>query len=158
MRRILLVVWAGLLTLIGLQWWDWPAKHQQATQVESSAANKQSSQAEEPLPPLLAHPQEDYQTISELCLFRVERIGFYPALETATESAVDTHPPKFKLLGVILTDQEPPAAMILKHQEKKSQIIHVGENVDGWVLKEITENGVVMSLNDNRVTIPLRPY
>ncbi len=158
MRRVLLVLCMILLALVGLQWLDWPETHGRALGVTAATSDTDKRETPSAEPPLLGAPETAYAEIFEHSLFRADRTGFHAEPEPDAPAKAPANPPKFRLLGVILTESEPSAAMILEPGEKKSRLIHVGDSVGEWRLESITEDHVVMSWRNERENVPLRPY
>ncbi len=158
MRRALLILCVGLLALIGLQWLDWPETHRQAVAVSTASGGPDGQKAAPADPPLLGAPVTAYVEVFERSLFRADRTGFHVEPEQDVTPRAPANPPRFRLLGVIMTGSEPSAAMILEPQQKKSRLIHVGDNVGEWRLETIAEDQVVMSWGEKRESVPLRPF
>jgi hypothetical protein len=158
MKPWLPLTFAGLLGLIATQWFDWPDRHREALRVTPTASESEGPGVEPSEPPLLSTSASDYDEIYEHSLFRVDRKGFHTEPQTDTPAMGHLKPPGFRLLGVILSKSEPPAAMILEPQKTKSRLIHVGDQVGAWELKAITADHVVMTARDQRQSVPLRPY
>ncbi|MET0090081.1 MAG: type II secretion system protein N [Candidatus Thiodiazotropha sp.] len=158
MRRILLILCAGLLVLIGFQWLDWPESRHEAVAVSAASSAPEGEKASASDPPLLGAPVTAYAEIFDRSLFRADRTGFHVEPEQNAAPRAPANPPRFRLLGVIMSGSEPSAAMILEPQQKKSRLIHVGDKVGEWRLETISEDQVVMSWGEKRETVPLRPF
>ncbi|MET0067246.1 MAG: type II secretion system protein N [Candidatus Thiodiazotropha sp.] len=158
MRRLLLILCTGLLALIVYQWLEWPQTRHQAIAVTAASAGESERNASADDPPLLGAPVTAYAEIFDRSLFRADRTGFHAEAEPDSRARAPRNPPRFRLLGVILSGSEPSAAMILEPQQKKSRLIHVGDEVGEWRLESIAEDHVVMGWREERETVPLRPF
>jgi hypothetical protein len=158
MKPWLPLTFAGLLGLIAIQWFDWPDRHREALRVTATASGSEDPGVEQSAPPLLSASASDFDEIYERSLFRTDRKGFHTEPQTDTAATDSLKPPGFRLLGVILSKSEPPAAMILEPHNTKSRLIHVGDQVGAWELEAITADHVVMTAHEQRQSVPLRPY
>ncbi|MCU7878096.1 MAG: hypothetical protein KZQ84_15090 [Candidatus Thiodiazotropha sp. (ex Lucinoma borealis)] len=66
--------------------------------------------------------------------------------------------PKFRLLGIILTDQLEPSALIFDEQIKKSQTLHIGDLLGSWTLQEINPEYIVLGRQGQTEKIALRKF
>jgi hypothetical protein len=156
--KALLITLLLLLVVLVLEWTTWPERYKQALLIPS-APQKVASEDRSPInQSKLLGPQQAYQAIADFTLFREDRQGFQHETEDETVTGNSQQLPKFRLLGIVLTDQLKPSVLIFDEQKKKSQTLHLGDSLGGWELRQITPDYIVLGRQDKTEKIALRKF
>ena len=158
MKFVQLTLWVLLLALIGYEWLDWEERHRQAIEVAAAEEGKSEVSLEAADHQVLHQASQAYRDIADQTLFRSDRTGFQLTEDDGLKSASRPELPRFRLLGVILTESEPPSAMIFDEKLNESRLLHIGDDLDSWELREIGSGYVVLSWRDQLEKIQLRNY
>jgi type II secretory pathway component PulC len=158
MKKGAVIVSLLLAALITYEWLSWPDRQRQGVNVVAA----DSTPSEDPLSgekqQILRQEPQAYLTIAHKTLFRADRQGVQAQAEQPQTQRSRPGLPKIRLLGVILTENQPPSAMIFDEKSKQTRIHHIGDELNSWKLQEISSGYVLLSWDDQQEKILLRKY
>lgn len=110
---------------------------------------------------LQAPPLATTAEIVERPLFRENRRPYEPPRKPQQENpepkAEQLPAPEVEVTGVILTPRT--KAVIYRPKDgKRSERAAVGEQIDGWTVEKITDDGIVLVQGERRTTVPLKQF
>jgi type II secretory pathway component PulC len=158
MKKLAVAISFILIALIAYEWLSWPDRYSQAMEVVAAEGDSNRNKLDMTDQQTLKHESQDYLTIAKQTLFRADRQGFQQQVDD--KSALNTLPalPKIRLLGVILTKNEPNSALIFEEEGKKNRTVHVGDELGRWKIQEIQSGYLLLSWEDQQQKIQLRKY
>jgi type II secretory pathway component PulC len=147
-----------LLGLITYEWLSWPERYQQAVTVSAAEGKQREDKINADQKPLFKHQAEGYQLIAKRTLFRADRQGFEAQQKESSTQRSRPAVPKIKLLGIILTQGESPAAMIMEEKSKKSRMLRIGDELGDWEIQAIASDHLLISWQGQQQKIELRKF
>ncbi|WP_165741882.1 type II secretion system protein N [Candidatus Thiosymbion oneisti] len=159
--------WVGLLALalalvLVWQWHDWPpaAPGLSGAPPASPTTQVPSQTAENPLDRLsLLEDKEKYAPIAERPLFLVDRRP--PAEAPNKEGKVKLEPPsnlaRLNLSTILITPSE-SFALVWDPGQKASVRLRLGDELEGWSVREILSDRVQLERQGEQNTLVLRDY
>jgi hypothetical protein len=158
MKTIAVTVLLLLMGLIFYEWFSWPERYKLAVAVTAADGKSERESVENSDYPLFQQPHQAYRTIADQTLFRSDRQGFQR--QDGDQLARHSRPavPKFRLLGVVLTESEPPSAKILEEKSHKSRTLHIGDELGSWRVEGIHADYLLLRWEDQQETIQLRKF
>ncbi|MES9833983.1 MAG: type II secretion system protein N [Candidatus Thiodiazotropha sp. DIVDIV] len=152
---------AILLLLIGViayEWLTWSDRYNLAMDVVAAEGESKQKPATTTEHQVLQLEPEAYLAIAQQTLFRSDRKGYLQQPDEKPGLRSQPALPKIRLLGIILTESEPPSAMVFVEKSKKSRILHVGDELGSWKIEEIDSEYVMLSWEDQLEKIQLRKF
>ena len=147
-----------LLGLIAYEWLSWPERYQRAITVTAAQGNVSQQDLERDGGPLLKEQPERYRLIAQRTLFRSDRQGFEAQVKEQANQQSRPAIPKIRLLGLILTEDQPPSAMIMEEKSKKSRLLSIGDELGQWKIQGIASDHLLLGWEDQQQKIQLRKY
>lgn len=153
----------ALLGLLVLQWKDWPPETSRPVAGEHAAAENGAASETPPDPLARLKPAADrdsYASIVERPLFRPDRKPEPPPEEAptaasapGTDLALDT----LDLTAVMLTPTN-VSAWVKDPSQPKLRRLRLGDEIEGWSVREILEDRVLLERQDEEYALVLRDY
>ncbi|AFL74777.1 type II secretion system protein N [Thiocystis violascens] len=153
----------ALLGLLVLQWKDWPPETSRSGVGEDSAVENGVAPETQPDPlARLTHPadRDSYASIVERPLFRPDRKPEPPPEEApaaasapGTDLALDT----LDLTAVMMTPTS-VSAWVKDPSQPKLRRLRLGDEIEGWSVREILEDRVLLERQDEEYALLLRDY
>jgi type II secretory pathway component PulC len=147
-----------LLGLITYEWLSWPERYQQAVTVSAAEGKQRKDMINADPESLFKHQAEGYQLIAKRTLFRADRQGFETQQKEQPNQQRRPAVPKIRLLGIILTQGEPPSAMVMQEKSKKSRMLRVGDELGEWEILAIASDHLLISWQGQQKKIELRKF
>ncbi|MGB5734677.1 MAG: type II secretion system protein N, partial [Thiohalocapsa sp.] len=160
MKLVLFVISAVLLGVLYWQWRDWapdlPAP------MQNTIADGQPTESQRPLDasPLAPQPpKEDYASVAERPLFIADRRPppDEPEQEDEPEPEVLTELDGMDLTAVVITPTT-VSAWIRRPNEREVQRLRLGDDFEGWMVKTIEPDRVVLERQGETDQLVLRDY
>ncbi|MEJ2619910.1 MAG: type II secretion system protein N [Candidatus Thiodiazotropha sp.] len=158
MRRIQVGLLLLLVSVVVVEWFDWSNRHQQALNVVSPAVENKLEDGIELKDPESVEPLSYYSEVASRTLFREDRRGYQSEEAAPAADVAQPKIPEMRLMGIILTGEEKPVAVIMDTKQKKSQNLKVGDSLGQWVIKEIAADSITLSWQDQTAKVELRKY
>ncbi|MCU7904597.1 MAG: hypothetical protein KZQ76_01870 [Candidatus Thiodiazotropha sp. (ex Epidulcina cf. delphinae)] len=158
MNALQIILLAILLAVLSLEWISWPEKYRQALSVTTTAEEKAVAETVLTARAGWLKDQQHYREIAERTLLRQDRQGFQIEAENQIADTARAQLPKFRLLGIILTEQVEPSAMIFDEPRKENRMLHIGDAIGDWELREIMPGHIVLAWNDQIEKVELRKF
>ncbi|MBK1641114.1 hypothetical protein CKO12_04340 [Chromatium okenii] len=157
-RLALLVVSAALIALLGWQWREWPppAPAPLAPAVPAPAP----AAAPEPIAPAEPLDSEHYASVVERPLFRPDRKPEPPpeaAPNAPAETVTTAELEALDLTAVVLTPTL-LSAWVHDPSQPKPLRLRLGDDLKGWTVEQILEDGVALARDGEVYTLVLRDY
>ncbi len=163
MKPALVILVVALGALLALQWLGWPPDREAASSDDSgtSAAPVPAPAVESPLD-LLSPPEdiEDYVVVVERPLFLPDRRP--PSEDEADQEAdvpvVDDAALRGLDLNAVIMTPGRVVAWVRNPAEKELQDLELGDEINGWNVKEIQADRLVLERQGQTDTLTLRDY
>ncbi len=157
------LIMIGLLGLLILEWKDWPPAPSQMGLVEGPAEvpSTPSDSTQDPLAKLEDPEDKDsYAAITERPIFRPDRRPEPPSDEQAAaepEVDSDTALEVMDLSAILITPQV-VSAWVKDPSQPKLRRLRIGDDFEGWSVREILEDRVLLERHGEQDTLILRDF
>ncbi|MEL0585641.1 MAG: type II secretion system protein N [Candidatus Thiodiazotropha sp. (ex. Lucinoma kazani)] len=158
MKALLITLLLLLMAILALEWMTWPGQYNQALLITSAPQKVAPENRSQINQSIWLKEQQAYLAIADSTLFREDRQGFQREMKDPAAIGTNQQLPKFRLLGIILTDHLEPSALIYDEQIKKSQTLHIGDLLGSWTLQEINPEYIVLGRQGQTEKIALRKF
>lgn len=162
-KPVLALCALGLGGLLVYQWHDWPPSSNPVTTENSTESNVSSDVPQEPDPLARLAPLESLETygiVIERPLFRPQRKPPEPEpeqSETEPEPEIAGTLDGMDLSAVVMTPAQ-TEAWVRDPREPKLKPLRVGDDLEGWAVKEILNDRVVLERQGERNELLLRDF
>jgi type II secretory pathway component PulC len=158
MKKGALIVSLLLAGVITYEWLSWPERHRQGVNVVAADSTPKENPITREKQQILRQEPQAYLAIAHKTLFRADRQGVQAQADERQVQRSQPGLPKIRLLGVVLTENQPPSAMIFDEKSKQTRVYHIGDELGSWKLQEISSGFVLLSWDDQQEKILLRKY
>ncbi|MES9942445.1 MAG: type II secretion system protein N [Candidatus Thiodiazotropha sp. 6PLUC2] len=158
MKKAAIAILLLLIGVIAYEWITWPERYDRAVDVVAAEGESGQKPVNATEHQVLRQEAEAYLVIAEQTLFRSDRKGFQQQVNEQPDQRSRPPLPKIRLLGIILTESEPPSAMVFVEKSKKSRILHIGDELGSWKIEEIDSGYVMLSWEEQLEKIQLRKF
>lgn len=160
MRALLVLVALALVTVLGLQWADWPPQPQEPRGGQPAEPTAGQTVPLENELDLLNTPaeKEEYAVVHERPLFTPNRRP--PAEQSAEQEAPpeeESDLDRLDLNAVLITPVE-SSAWVRDPAKKELVRLRLGDDLVGWSVKEILTDRLVVERQEETDTLILRDY
>ena len=162
MRAVFALLALVLAAVLGWQWWNWPPPPTQPRAEDAASAKVKTPQPAQGNPRDLLTPlgeQEEYAVVTERPLFLPDRRrpSEEPEEEVAPEPEKAADLARLDLNAVLITPTG-SSAWVRDPANKDLVRLRPGDDLEGWSVREILSNRVLLERQGETDTLILRDY